>query len=285
MFCKLFLPLLFFCALSSHICQGKDFVLLRTAIEQRNMPSIQTQFRDFFDFWKNSNTPEELTSVANADELLKDCFDFLRYYPLEKNVGLSTAEFQKLTDSEKLQIRTQGVIFAIIAIGYLERNPLAIDFAENLKKESRNSDKFKILFQVWRETLKNFSDEKSSVNAQKITNGKDVLPYVLTILKEQKYLYDTESQYVLNIVAASPEIMAKDKNFNKYKESVINMIEQQFDQLPQDPKSAHEKTWRGQQTFILLHQAYSSPQQHVDWTKKLIKAQKISPKLQRYLEK
>lgn len=257
----------------------------RSVIEKRDIASIRVQFVEFFDYWKNSEDPKGLEHIANADELYTLCVSVWNDNLPLKYIGLSIAKLQELTDLEKLQINVSGIMFAVIAVGYLEKNPIAVDFSENLKRNADLSDKSKSLLQIWNETLNDFINEKASAEARTATNRKDVLSYFMTILEEKQYLHDTKSQYVVNIIAQCPQILTKDEGFEKHKEQIVKMIEQQFDQLPQDSENIHEKSWRGQQAFILLHKCYSSPRQHINWIKNIIETKKIPKRLRDALVK
>lgn len=239
----------------------------------------------FFSFWKACDNPIELMKIANDRELYQLCFETLNSYPLMKYVGLPTAEYKKLTELEREQIEMHERIFAIVAIGYLEKNPIAIKFAEDLKKRSKHSDKSKILLQVWNETLNSFQKEKAATEAKKIINTQSILPYFIALLKKQKYLNDVKSQHILTIISSNPELLKKEKAFEQNKESIINLIELQFMFLPKDPENIHDARWRGQQVFVLLHQYCSSPKRHSDWLKKIIKMEILPLKLKNNLLK
>lgn len=272
---KFFLVLLYFISM----CQAADIQQLGLAIERRDTVLAQTYFNHFFTRWKNGDDLQNSKQIAADTKLYQLCLDALNNFPLTKYTNLSIAERNKLTDSEKSQIKIHRIMFAIIAVGYLEKNPIANNFAEKLKSESNNSKKSKALFEIWNETLDSFRNEKFAVEAKRIVNGKNILSYFISRLKDQKYLNDVKSQYVLTAISSQPELLTKDKLFGENKELIITLLEQQFDQLPKDPENIHDKTWRGQQSFIMLHQSFSSPPRHSDWIKKIIQEGKISSRL------
>ncbi|MEI3037601.1 MAG: hypothetical protein V8T90_00890 [Victivallales bacterium] len=284
MFCKLFRAFVFLHTTTIiYASQLKEIQQLHSAVEKRDIVAVQTKFRDFFAFWKACNDPTMLRQISNNVELYQLCADALNSETWIKYIGLSTGEYKKLTKLEQEQINMHGMMFAVLAVGYLEKNPIAIKFSEKLKKESKNSDKFQMLLSLWNETLNNFQHEKFAVEAPKITETQNILPYFISLLKEEKYLNDVKSQYILTLISSEPELLTKNSSFKQNKERIANLIEQKFMHLPKDPENIHDAQWRGQQAFILLHQHCSSPQRHRQWIQKIAGVGILSSKLKEKL--
>lgn len=284
MFCKLFRAFVFLHTTTIiYASQLKEIQQLHSAVERRDIAAVQTKFRDFFAFWKACNNPTILRQISNDVELYQLCIDILSSKTWAEYIGLSTGEYKKLTKLEQEQINMHGMMLAVLAVGYLEKNPIAIEFSEKLKKESKNSDKFQILLSLWNETLNGFQHEKFAVEAKKITETQNILPYFISLLKEEKYLNDVKSQYILTLISSKPELLTKNSSFKQNKERITNLIEQKFMHLSKDPENTHDTQWRGQQAFILLHQYCSSLQRHRLWIQKIAGMGILSSKLKEKL--
>ena len=284
MFCKLFRAFVFLHTTTIiYASQLKEIQQLHSAVERRDIAAVQTKFRDFFAFWKACNNPTILRQISNDVELYQLCIDILSSKTWAEYIGLSTGEYKKLTKLEQEQINMHGMMLAVLAVGYLEKNPIAIEFSEKLKKESKNSDKFQILLSLWNETLNGFQHEKFAVEAKKITETQNILPYFISLLKEEKYLNDVKSQYILTLISSKPELLTKNSSFKQNKERITNLIEQKFMLLSKDPENTHDTQWRGQQAFILLHQYCSSQQRHRLWIQKIAGMGILSSKLKEKL--
>ena len=283
MFCKLFLVAVLLYTITIYANQLKEIQQLYSAIEKRDLVAVQTKFRDFFASWKICDDPTMLRQISNNVELYQLCADILSSKGWAKYIGLSTSEYKKLTKPEQDQINMYGMMLAVLAVGYLEKNPIAIEFSEKLKKESKYSDKSPKLFNIWNETLNSFRHEKFAFEAKRITERQDFLPYFISLLKEEKHLKDVKSQYILTLISSKPELLIKNSSFQQNKELITNLIEQKFMHLPKDPENIHNAPWRGQQAFILLHQYCSSTQRHRVWVEKIVGMGILSSKLRRKL--
>ena len=275
--------LFFLYTITIYTNQLKEIQQLYSAIEKRDLVAVQTKFRDFFASWKICDDPTMLRQISNNVGLYQLCADILSSKGWAKYIGLSTSEYKKLTKPEQDQINMYGMMLAVLAVEYLEKNPIAIEFSEKLKRESKYSDKSQKLFNIWNETLNSFRHEKFAFEAKRITETQDILPYFISLLKEEKYLNNIKFQYILTLISSKPELLTRNSNFQQNKESITNLIEQKFMHLPKDPENIHDTQWRGQQTFILLHQYCSSTQRHRVWIEKIVGMKILSSKLKRKL--